>query len=207
MANTYRTSGMQQIIAKLTQANPEKIIYQPEVGIDGDGLPLPFFALVDTLRIKISLPSLAAAILPTGFDDADSTTQRAALRDLMFVQSHILFELVLQYQGSEVIPAVLGCINSPPFYHFSLLNFLTDAAVWPVAAGVTVLARVRADGWGGLGEGDSIEIFGSARTEAPSFSVPPQTVLIQGTGAELPANTVYNGANPLYNGENLIINA
>ena len=180
MTETYRTSGLQQIVAKLDKENTEQVIYTPETGVDGDGNPLPFFSFVDTLRLKTSISSLNEAILPNDFEELSDFEQRAALSNVMFVQSHILFELVMEVEGLEVVPALLGLVNRPPYYHFSLMTFLTDAASWPVAAGTIIKARVRDDGWGGLDGDDVIEIFGSARTEAPSFSAPPQQLVVSG---------------------------
>ncbi|MGB1271107.1 MAG: hypothetical protein ACPG5T_03455 [Endozoicomonas sp.] len=197
---------MQQIIARLSSSNSEQVIFTPEIGADGEGEPLPFFAFVDTLRLKSQISSLTEATLPADFDDLDETAQRAALTNVMFVQSHVLFELVLEKDGVEVVPAVLGLINRPPFYHFSLMSFLTDAATWPIAAGVTVKARVRQDGWGGLSGSDTVDIFGSARTEAPSFSTPPQQVVVTsgtgdagdtGGGETLPDNAVTIDGDPV----------
>lgn len=206
---------MQQIAVRLTAANPEAVIFTPEISVDGDGEPLPFFAYVDTLRLKSSIASIPEAVFPDGFSDLSEEEQRAALTTIMFVQSHVLFELVLEVNGVEVIPAVLGLVNRPPFYHFSLMAMLTDAATWPVAAGTVVKARVRSDGWGGLAAGDTVEIFGSARTEAPSFSAPPQQVIVTGTtggggdsggGDALPENLVTFNSDPVtFNGDFVVL--
>lgn len=208
MAETYRISGMQQICARLDAVTPEQIIFEPEIGEDLDGNPLPFFAYIDTLRVKIQLPSRTEAVLPADFDELDGVAQRNALQQIMFVESHLRFELLLEAAGIEVIVAYVGAINRPPFYHFSLMSFLTDAASFPVAAGSKLKARAVNAGWGGFGSGDSIEIWGSARTEAPGLSIP--SVIVYGGGGAapdptIPANAVYHNGLPVeHNGEIIV---
>lgn len=210
MAETYRTTGMQQICARLDVVNQAQTIFEPEIGENLDGDPLPFFAYIDTLRVKVQLPSRAESVLPEDFDELDGVAQRNALQNLMFVQSHLRFELVLEAQGVEVVVAYVGAINRPPFYHFSLMSFLTDAASFPVAAGSKLKARAVNSGWGGFGGGDSIEIWGSARTEAPGMSIPSVIVNVTGGGSTdpgptIPANAVYHNGLPVeHNGEIVI---
>lgn len=207
MAATYRTTGLEQIIARLDINDTEQVIYSPEVGVDGDGEPLPFFAFVDTLRLKVELPSLEEAPLPEDFEDLSDTGKRAVLREIMFERPHLIFELEIENDGKKVVPARIGAVYRNPFYHFSMMGFLTDAAVWPVSAGTIVRARVLDVGWGGMGEGDSIDIFGSARTEAPAFSSPPQQVIVANGGTAvpsepaLPENTLYVDDRPVYFGD------
>jgi hypothetical protein len=206
MTEGYRSSGLEQIIARIDRANNEQVIYTPEVGTDGEGQPLPFFSFVDTLRMKISIPSLAETPLPEDFDELSETAKRNALRGIMYVSAHMIFDLILEKNGLQIIPASIGIIYRNPFYHFSLLTYLTDAAVWPVAAGVVVKARVRDVGWGGLDIGDHVDIFGSARTEAPAFTAPTQQINIYGAGGSgppaPPANQVtMNGEPVTMNGE------
>lgn len=209
MTGTYRISGMQQIAARLDSSNTDVILFRPEIGKDGSDRPLPFFAYIDTLRAKIQVRSTPEAELPPGFDDLDGVEQRNELQSLMYVRAHLRFEIVIEANGASVTPAYIGAINRPPFYHFSLMSFLTDAASFPVAAGTTIRARFVDDGWGGPTFEDSIEIFGSARTEAPAFSQPPpQAIILEsgGGGELLPANALYNNSSPIYNNSDLVIN-
>lgn len=204
MAETYRINGMQQICSVLTSANTEAVIFEPEIGEDLDGNPLPFFAYVDTLRAKVQIISKPEIALPEGFDELDGVAKRNELHRIMFLESHLRFELVLEAQGIEVVVAYVGAINRPPFYHFSLMSFLTDAASFPVAAGSKLKARIVNAGWGGAGTGDVIEIWGSARTEAPGLSIPSVIVNVTGGtgGPAIPSNAVYHNGLPVeHNGE------
>lgn len=208
MADIYRTTGMQQICARLNSQNPEAVIFQPEIGEDMDGNPLPFFAYVDTLRAKVQLVSTPEIELPEGFDELDGVGKRNELHRIMFLESHLRFEVILEAAGVEVVVAYVGVINRPPFYHFSLMSFLTDAASFPVAAGSKLKARFVADaGWGGPGTGDLIEIWGSARTEAPGMSIP--SVIVYGGGGppvnNIPANAVYHNGLPVEHNGNIVI--
>lgn len=207
MADIYRTTGMQQICTKLDSQNPEAVIFEPEIGEDMDGNPLPFFAYVDTLRAKVQIISKPEAVLPEGFDELDGVAKRNELHRIMFLESHLRFELVLESQGIEVVVAYVGAINRPPFYHFSLMSFLTDAASFPVAAGSRLKARIVNAGWGGAGTGDVIEIWGSARTEAPGMSIP--SVIVYGGGSppvnNIPANAVYHNGLPVEHNGNIVI--
>ena len=209
MAETYRTSGMQQIITRLDVGTPEAVIFEPEIGQDGNGNPLPFFAYIDTLRAKIQIASKPEAVLSEGFDELDGVAQRNELMSIMYVESHLGFEIEIEHNGVIVIPAYIGAINRPPFYHFSLMSYLTDAASFPVAAGCKITARMRNDGWGGPSNGDVIEIFGSARTEAPSFNTPAVIVNVTGGGAApgptIPANAVYHNGLPVEHNGNIVI--
>jgi hypothetical protein len=203
MAETYRISGMQQIAARLDSLSPAATIFEPEIGEDANGSPVPFFAYIDTLRVKVQILSKPEAVLPEGFDELDGVGQRNALHQIMFLQSHLRFELVLEVGQVEVVVAYVGCINRPPFYHFSLMSFLTDAASFPVAAGSKLKARLVDAGWGGPGTNDVIEIWGSARTEAPALSSPTVIVNVTGgTGESIPSNAVYHNGSPVeHNGQ------
>lgn len=206
MTTGYRASGLQQIVTRLGFNQADKVIYTPEIGEGPDGEPLPFFAFIDTLRIKVFLPSLTETPLPENFEDMSDGERRGALRDVLYSSPHMILDLVLQQGETEIIPASIGIVRRDPFYHFSLMTYLTDAAVWPMAAGVTMRARVRDVGWGGLDLGDQVDIFGSARTEAPRFVAPVQEINIYGGGGSgppaPPANQVtMNGAPVTMNGE------
>jgi len=205
MAETYRVSGMQQICTRLDSSSSEATIFEPEIGEDANGNPLPFFAYIDTLRAKVQLVSRPEIELPEGFDELSTTSKRNELHRIMFLESHLRFEVVLEAAGIEVVVAYVGVINRPPFYHFSLMSFLTDAASFPVAAGSKLKARFVADsGWGGPGTGDLIEIWGSARTEAPALSSPTVIVNVTGGtgGPAIPSNAVYHNGLPVeHNGQ------
>lgn len=199
MAETYRTNGLEQILGKLRQGQTEATIYTPEVGEDGKGVDLPFFAFIDTLRISIRLPSLEEKELPADFEELDDAQRRAIIRTFFYDGPNMIFELSIVKGGQEFKPAIIGIVNRPPFYHFSLMTYLTDAAVFPLAAGCELKARVLDVGWGGLSGDDEIIIFGSARTEAPAFSLPPQQVVLAGAGGAGGGDST--GDNPTFLGQ------
>lgn len=218
MADIWRTSGFKQINAVLTAGAASQTIYEPENGVDGSGNPLPFWGQLDTLRIKISLPSMPARELAEGFDDLEGIAQRSALRDLMYGEFHKIFKLEMwtpraanPSQWDITTPCEVGIINRDPFYHFSLMTFLTDAAVFPLGPETRLVAKVEESGWGGLVGEDRVEVWGNVRTEAFTFSQPPVVVNVTGgsgggsTGSgELPANAVLHNGEPVNLGSDLV---
>lgn len=167
---SFRISGAEQILASLGPGQTEVTLYTPPVGINENGDPLDWYAYINSLRVKIQLPSLAEGDLPTGFEDFGALEQQAAIRDLMWESERIKLDLLLVKDAQEFNLSSVSLINRAPFWALSLLIYLTDDVDFLIGPGTTLKARIVDQGWGTLQTGDSLVFYGSARTKAPGLA-------------------------------------
>jgi hypothetical protein len=122
---------------------------------------------LQSLRLKISCPSLAEADIPNLEPELTRAERIKIIRDLEWLSPRRELEVLQKVgNGEYVVLARVSCLNRPPFYAINLLQFLTDNADYPLGTDAYLAFRVRNAGHGLLAGADELIVFGSGVSEA-----------------------------------------
>lgn len=124
---------------------------------------------LQSLRLKIACPSLAAADIPNLEPELTRAERIKIVRDLEWLSPRREIEILQRVgTGEYLVLGRVSCLNRPPFYSINLLQFLTDNADYPIGAGTALAFRVKNSGHGLLSGADELIVFGGGVIEPPA---------------------------------------
>lgn len=161
------------ILKRFTEVNGSnfQVIYEPGFTTPWDLLPVNrYYGFITDLRAKIAVKTLEEKPLPD-LEVIQSRTERlTAVRDLEWSGTRYELSLWLETSNAPAMQiASLSLLNRMPYYHVNLLPYFTDNAIINLASDARILARIDNAGYGLLGEGDEVVIFGSVKEEVTTL--------------------------------------
>lgn len=175
----------QRSVNILTEFNPAsnedfKTIYVPGAVSKYDRVAsLRFYGFITSLRAHIDIKSIPEMQFPENISSTSKIDRVTAARDMEWKQPRKEMELLVKTSKCpwQVITRV-SLQNRLPYYHLSLLPYLTDNLSFDMANDCLLAARIVDAGYGKLQGADRVTIFGSVReeittipTDAPEITV------------------------------------
>lgn len=135
------------------------------------GSTVQYSALIESLQIRISQPSLGApGPLPEGLEDLGNLGSGEAYRGWQWAQPRRHLEILKG--GIPLMP--IAILNREPFYIMDLMPFLSQQSTARIGFGTSLEIRIVDAGFGPLAAQDTIVVWGEGVQEADVEDLAPQ---------------------------------
>lgn len=147
-----------------------EIIFTPKERLWA-GQTIRFSAIVESLRVRVSQPSLGAPLpLPEGLEDLGQVDAAEAYRGWLWAQPRRHLNILM----GGVVWATVPLLNRVPFYVVNLIPYLSAQSTARIAAGTSLGLAIEDAGFGPIASQDSIVVMGEGVQECDVEDLAPQ---------------------------------